>query len=34
MDAKFHPCFKALLFNYRILYRNERLGIHRKLFTD
>lgn len=34
MNAKFHPYFKALSCNYRIIYRNERLEIHCKLFTD
>lgn len=34
MDAKFHPYSKALLFNYRIVYRNKRLEIHHKLFAD
>lgn len=34
MDAKFHPYFKGLLFNYRITYRNERFEIYRNHFID
>lgn len=34
MDVKFHSSFKALLFNYRIIYRSQRLEIHCKFFTN
>lgn len=34
MDVTFHSSFKAFFFNYRIIYKSERLEIHCKFFSD